>query len=177
MAIHLRTRPGLALRPSDVAREAAAVDARLPPPIVKSVSGAMAESIAVERTSATVLSLFGVLALAIAGIGIYGVVSFVVSQRTYEMGVRIALGASRSAIAQLVLGQGTKPVLIGVVAGWSASLLLARFLESLLFGIRPTDPVTFIMVSMTLIAIGVAAAGIPAWRATRIEPIKALRAD
>jgi predicted permease len=177
MAIHVRTRPGFVVRPDDVIREAAAVDATLPPPMVQSVSGAMAESIAVERTSATVLSLFGLLAVAIAGIGIYGVVSFVVSQRTYEMGVRIALGASRSAIAQLVLGQSTKPVLMGVVAGWCASLLLAGFIEALLFGVRPTDPVTFIAVSVTLVGIGLAAASVPAWRATRIEPIKALRAD
>ena len=119
--------------------------------------------------------LFGATALLLASLGIYGVVSYTVAQRTNEMGIRMALGAPRSGIRSLVLRQSLPPVMLGLGVGVVASLALSRVLSSLLFGIGPGDPVTILAVIGVLSAVAIAAAYIPARRATQVDPITALR--
>jgi len=123
----------------------------------------------------TLVLLFGLTALLLASLGIYGVVSYSVAQRTNEMGIRLALGASSSGIRTLVLRQSLPPVVLGLGAGVIASLALGRALSSLLFGIGVSDPVTVAGAIALLSAVAIIAAYIPARRATRVDPITALR--
>jgi ABC-type antimicrobial peptide transport system permease subunit len=122
----------------------------------------------------TLVLLFGLTALLLASLGIYGVVSYSVAQRTNEMGIRLALGASSSGIRTLVLRQSLPPVVLGLGAGVIASLALGRVLSSLLFGIGVSDPVTIAGAIALLSAVATIAAYIPARRATRVDPITAL---
>jgi ABC-type antimicrobial peptide transport system permease subunit len=132
-------------------------------------------SLAASRAAASASAAFGLLALALAAIGIYGVISYSVSQRTQEIGVRMALGARTWNVYRLILGQGGRAVAIGLAIGLAASAFLTRYLEGLLFGIRGTDPVTFIGISAVLLSAGLLASYIPARRATRVNPSTALR--
>jgi ABC-type antimicrobial peptide transport system permease subunit len=108
-------------------------------------------------------------------VGIYGLVAYAVSQRTREMGVRIALGAGRGNVLRVILNQGFRLALIGVGLGLAASFALTRIMTGLLFGVKPSDPQTFILVTAALLAVALAACWIPAHRATRIDPVVALR--
>ena len=121
------------------------------------------------------LSLAGSMALLLGAIGLYGVIAYSVSQRIREIGIRIALGGQKQDIVRLVLGQGTKVALIGVVLGISMALVLSHFLSSLLYGVKPTDPLTFLAGTIVLVLIALLACYIPARRATRVDPITALR--
>ena len=123
----------------------------------------------------TLVLLFGLTALLLASLGIYGVVSYSVAQRTNEMGIRMALGAPRAGIRSLVLRQSLPPVMLGLGVGVVASLALSRVLSSLLFGIGATDPLTIFAVIALLSAVAMVAAYIPARRATQVDPITALR--
>jgi putative ABC transport system permease protein len=127
------------------------------------------------RFRTVLLALFGALAVFIAAIGIYGVISYSVAQRTQEMGVRIALGAARRDVMKLVVGQGLRLALAGIAIGLVGALALTRFLASLLFEVKPTDPLTFVGVCLTLTAVAVLASYLPARRATKVDPIVALR--
>jgi putative ABC transport system permease protein len=120
-------------------------------------------------------SLFGIAAAFLVCLGIYGLLAYSVAQRQREIGIRMALGAERADVLRMVIGQGLKLVLIGVVIGVAAALALTRFLASLLYGITPTDPLTFIAVSLILIAVALAACYIPACRAANVDPMVALR--
>ena len=115
------------------------------------------------------------MALLLAAVGIYGVMSYLVSQRTREIGVRIALGARTSDVLRLIVGQGLKVVFIGVTIGLLAALALSRLVKSLLFDVTATDPLTFVAVSLLLVCVAVVACFIPARRATKTDPIIALR--
>jgi ABC-type antimicrobial peptide transport system permease subunit len=115
------------------------------------------------------------LALALASVGIYGVISYLVGQRTQEIGIRVAMGASRSDVLRMVLGDGMKMTLIGVGIGIAAALGLTRLMASLLFGVSATDPLTFTAVAMLLSVVALAACYIPARRAMRVDPMVALR--
>jgi putative ABC transport system permease protein len=117
------------------------------------------------------------LALVLAVVGIYGVISHVVSLRTRELGIRIALGAARRDLMEMVLRQGLKPVGLGLMAGFAASVLLTRFLSSLLFQVRPIDFVTSLGVTVTLAAAALPANYLPARRASRVDPVLALRCE
>jgi putative ABC transport system permease protein len=129
------------------------------------------------RMGAVFGGALGLLGLALALVGVYGVVSYAASQRTQEIGVRMALGASRPDILRLVLGRGLILIAAGVGAGTVAGLMVSRVLANFLFSVSPADPVTFIGVPALLGAMALAASGIPAFRATRIDPSVALRGD
>jgi len=135
----------------------------------------ISRSLADKRFSMVLLGIFAVLALVLSSIGIYGVLSYLVGQRTHEIGIRIALGAQRHDVLKLVLGEGTKTALIGVAIGLIAALGLTRLMASLLYGISATDPLTFLAVALVLTSVALAACYIPARRATRVDPIIALR--
>ncbi len=126
---------------------------------------------------AKLFTLFGVLALLVASIGVFSTVSYAVSRRTHEFGVRIALGARSADVVRQVLNEGLKTVITGVVVGLLLTLAAGRLVASLLYGIKPSDPASMAIVAGTLIAIASAAALIPAWRAARSDPVSALRAD
>ncbi|HEX5411608.1 MAG TPA: ABC transporter permease [Terriglobia bacterium] len=125
--------------------------------------------------NATLLLAFAVLSLTLASVGLFGVVSYVVAQRTREIGIRVALGAHKSHVLRLIVGQGMVPTLLGMAIGLAASIALTRFLASLLYGVKPTDPFTFVAVSLILISVALAACYIPARRAAKVDPMVALR--
>ncbi|HEX5410744.1 MAG TPA: ABC transporter permease [Terriglobia bacterium] len=151
------------------------VDKNQPVFAVETMDDVIATLLAPRRFRALLLGLFAMLALVLAAVGIFGVISYSVSQRTREIGIRVALGAERGDVLRAVLGQGLKLALIGVGVGIAGALALTRFLSSMLYGVKPTDPLTFIAVSLILIAVALAACYIPARRATKIDPMVALR--
>lgn len=132
-------------------------------------------SVAQPRFRSLLLGIFAVLALVLAAVGIYGLISYSVAQRTHELGLRMALGSQRQGIFKLILSNALRLVLIGLFIGVVVSLVLTRFISNLLFGIGATDPSTFLWVSFFLVGVAVAASLIPAYRATRIDPLDALR--
>jgi predicted permease len=135
----------------------------------------VSDSIAAQRFSMTLLGIFAGLALVLSAIGIYGVLSYFVGQRTHEVGIRMALGAQRRDVLRLILGQGARMALIGVGIGLVAAVGLTRLMASMLFGVSSTDPLTFGGVALLLTAIACFACYIPALRATRVDPMVALR--
>jgi ABC-type antimicrobial peptide transport system permease subunit len=140
-------------------------------PLEAYVSGKLA-----DRTFALVLlALFGTLSLALASVGIYGVVSYAVAQRTREVGIRMALGAGRGEVLRRLVGEGLLLTLAGLGAGWVAALALTRLMTSMLYGVTPSDPATFLTVSVLLAGVAFLASYIPARRATKVDPIVALR--
>ena len=152
-----------------------AIDPDMPVDAVRTLLAIKLDSLAPRRLTASLLTLFGLLALLIAAAGIGGVLAFSVSQRTREIGVRLALGAQRSEVLTLVLRQGGAMVGAGLVLGTIGAIWLARFMQGLVFGIGPRDPVTLAGVCLTLAAVGVVASLGPARRATAVDPVIALR--
>jgi predicted permease len=142
---------------------------------VQTMENVWASSMAARTFSMILLAIFAGLALIVACVGIYGVISYLVSQRTQEIGVRMALGAQRRDILTLVLGHGTRMTMLGAVAGIAASLALTRLMASQLFGVSSYDPITFASVAVVLMLVGLAACWIPARRAMRVDPMVALR--
>jgi predicted permease len=151
------------------------VDSKLPIDNVSTQSGLIEKSLFRQHLLAILCSLFGGLALILACIGLYGVVSYGVAQRTHEIGIRMALGAQKRDVLRMVVRQGLKLALIGVAIGIGGAFGLTRFLSSLLYGVKPTDPLTFIAVSLILIAVALLACYIPARRASKVDPMVALR--
>jgi ABC-type antimicrobial peptide transport system permease subunit len=135
------------------------------------------ESLISRRMVASLLGGFAVLALFLACAGIYGVLSFVTARRTQEMGIRAAMGASRADLIRLVIGSGSIPVLIGIVVGLGGAIALSRFIESMLFVIKPIDVTTLMAVSSLFLTVALAACLVPAWRAASVDPMSALRQD
>ncbi|MEK6325693.1 MAG: FtsX-like permease family protein [Acidobacteriota bacterium] len=123
------------------------------------------------------LGIFASLALVLASVGIYGVIAYSVTQRTHEIGIRVALGAQSSHVIKLVVGRGMAVVLAGVAIGLAGSLALTRVMTSLLYGVSTTDPMTLAVVPVVLVAVALLASYIPARRATRVDPMIALRCE
>ena len=151
------------------------IDKDQPVSNIRTMEEILADSIARQRFSMLLLAIFAGVALVLAGVGIYGVMSYSVAQRTREIGIRMALGAQTGAVLKLAVGYGMKLVIVGVVIGLIAALMLTRVMATLLFGVTATDPTTFTLISLLLIAVAALASYIPARRATKVNPIIALR--
>jgi ABC-type antimicrobial peptide transport system permease subunit len=135
----------------------------------------LAKSVASNRFVMLLLGTFSVLALGLAAVGLYGAMSYLVTQRTQEIGLRMALGASRMDVFKLVVGKGMRLALIGIGIGLVASLALTRVMRSVLFEVTPTDALTFVIVSVVLLTVTLLACYIPARRATNVDPLTSLR--
>ena len=176
-SVIIRTKPGVApMSISQPVQEALlAGDFQLPATRVRTMESLSLTSTAQQNFNLLLLSLFAALALLLATVGIYGVISYGVTQRTHEIGLRIALGAQRANVVGLVVGQGLALTLIGVGAGLTGAFALTRFLAKMLYGVRPTDPLTFVAVPLLLTGAALLACYIPAHRATKVDPMEALR--
>ncbi|HEX8282764.1 MAG TPA: ABC transporter permease [Pyrinomonadaceae bacterium] len=151
------------------------VDREQPVSNISTMRDVLSESLARERFSMLLLGVFAALALMLAAVGLYGVMSYTVAQRTREIGLRMALGARPSDVLRLVVGQGLRLALAGVVLGLLASFALTGLMKSLLYGVSATDPATLVTISLVLVAVALVASYIPARRATRVDPLIALR--
>jgi putative ABC transport system permease protein len=151
------------------------LDRQVPVTDMRAMEQVIAQSTAPRRFNMVLVGFFAAAALLLAAVGLYGVMSYSVSQRTHEIGVRMTLGASRADVLRMVLGGGLKLVLIGVAAGVAGALATSRLLASFLFEVRPSDPVTFAAVAVILTGIALLASTMPALRATRVDPMVALR--
>ncbi len=156
-------------------KAAAATDPLVPTGAVRSMDQVVSHSLALRSFMMMLLSIFGGLALVLASVGIYGVISYAVSQRTREIGVRMALGARPADVLRMILAEGLRLVAVGVVLGVAASLMLTRLLEGMVYGVRVRDPLIFATVNLLMVAVSLAACYIPARRATRVDPLVALR--
>ena len=159
----------------DVRKAVQQLDPTQPPYGVTTLEGALAESIAPRRFNLLLLGTFAASAVLLALIGIYGVMSYAVTQRTQEIGIRMALGARRSEIVRMVVGQGMAVALTGIAVGIAAAFGLTRLMASLLFDVKPNDPLTFAAVAISLTATALLASCIPALKAARVDPLLALR--
>jgi predicted permease len=175
MTFAVRTRMEQQATSAAISNELKAIDSDMPVYNVASMNEIIRTSLGKERFASMLFGLFAAAALLLGAIGTYGVLSYAVSQRTHEMGVRMALGAGAGNILSLVLGRGARLIAAGLVTGLAGALLFARFLASLLFGVTPRDPQTFTVVSVVLMAVAIAACYIPARRATKVDPMVALR--
>ncbi len=151
------------------------LDPSQPPYGIMTLENALAESVAPRRFNLLLLGTFAASAVLLAVIGIYGVMSYAVTQRTREIGIRMALGARRGEIVRLVVGQGMAVALTGIAAGTAAALGLTRLIATLLFDVKPNDPLTFAAVVIALTATALLASWVPALRAARVDPLLALR--
>jgi putative ABC transport system permease protein len=175
MTVAIRTAGNpLSLLPA--AREAVhSIDRNLPLAVVNTMDKLVESSVGQRKLSMILLGVFSAIAMLLASIGIYGVMSYSVTQRSRELGIRMALGAARGRVLALVVGQGMALAGIGVTIGLVAAFALTRLLTSQLFGVGATDPATFTLVSALLVAIALLATLLPAMRATRVDPVVALR--
>jgi putative ABC transport system permease protein len=160
-----------------VRREAQALDSTVPVFGVSTAEQTLGQTVAQPRFNLILLGAFAVVALLLAAVGIYGILANAVRQRTHEMGIRLALGASPGAVFRLVIGQGMGLAVIGTVVGLGVAFALTRYLESLLYEVKPTDPLTFGGVAFLLIAVAILACYLPARRATQVDPLVALRSE
>jgi len=158
-----------------VERAIHSIDKDLPVFAIRSMDQVLDSSRAQRLLTLALLVSFAALALVLAAVGIYGVISYSVKQRTHELGIRMALGARRGDVLKLILGQGLKLAIIGAVIGLGAAFALTRWMESLLFDVRPTDPLTFAVITFVLLSVALLACWLPARRATKVDPLTALR--
>jgi predicted permease len=162
---------------SAATREVQAIDSQLPVFSIKTMDEYVSSSVAAPRFNTTLLSIFASIALVLTIIGLYGVMSYSVAQRTNEIGIRMALGAQTRDVLGMIVKDGVKIVGIGLLLGIGGALLLTRLLETLLFGVTTRDPVTFLFIAGLLSLVAMLACCIPALRATRVDPLEALRCE
>ncbi len=175
MTLHLRYEGPTGALADSVRRAITDAGPGIPTPRVGTAAAAMAGAVALQRTNARLLTLFGALATLIATIGVYGVVSFTVNQRMHEIGVRVALGARPRDVRSMIVAGSGRPLLVGAALGLLVASLLARPLAPLLFGVGPRDPATYGLVVLGVLAAGLAATHGPARRATRVDPLRVFR--
>jgi ABC-type antimicrobial peptide transport system permease subunit len=175
MSLVLRTTADAPQIASDIRNLAASLNPNIPVSEVRNFNGVVSESTSQSRSVMWLFISFGASALILAAVGTYGVVSYATAQRIYEMGVRVALGATRMSIFQLVMRQSLRLVLVGLAIGIAASLALTRMMSGFLYGVTATDPMTFLTVGILLTAIALLAGYFPARRAARVDPMIALR--
>ena len=175
MAIAARTQANPESMAQTVKQQIWKIDSQLPVTDVRTMNEVSAESFAARRFNMLLLGIFAGLALVLAAVGIYGVMSYAVTQRTQEIGIRMALGARATDVLKLIIRNGMALTLLGVVIGVAGALALTRLLTTLLFGVTPTDKPTFIAVSAVLILVALLACYLPARRATKVDPLVALR--
>lgn len=160
-----------------VRRAVRALDPDVPISDVRTMEGVVAATTATPRFAGSVLGPFAAIALVLAAVGIHGVLSYVVSRRAREIGVRMALGAEPAKVRPVVLAQGLTWGAAGAAVGLALAPLGVRVLRSVVYGVSPTDPATFIVVLVTLLVVSVAAAALPARRATRVDPMACLKVE
>jgi ABC-type antimicrobial peptide transport system permease subunit len=160
-----------------VRREVEKVDPNMPVHSISSMDQIIARSMADRRFALELLGVFAAVALLLAAIGIYGVMSYSFSQRTHEIGIRVALGAQRTNILVMAIGEGMQLVVIGLAIGLIGAGAMTRFVRAMLFDVSPFDPATFAVISATLAAVAFLACYVPARRATRVDPLVALREE
>lgn len=177
MNVVARTTLPLATLAPMLTRAVSHVDPTVPVARLREMDDVFNESIQRPRLLAQLLTLFSALALLLAAIGTYGVLAYMVAERRLEIGIRIALGAARSTVFSQVVAHGLKLTIAGVVVGLAGALALNRVIESLLFGVQPTDAPTLAMVTATITLVAVVACALPAWRASRVSANVVLRAD
>jgi putative ABC transport system permease protein len=176
LAVVLRS----AVPPLSIAQTAVAtihrIDPGMPVDEVKTMDAILDETTSSQRFSATLLAVFAAVALVLASVGIYSVLSYIVRGRSREIGIRTALGASTSAVVRMVIGEGMGPAAIGIALGAAATLVTGRLLQKLVFGVSASDPLTLAIVTGALALVALLASLIPAYRASRVDPIAVLRA-
>ena len=160
-----------------VRNEIRAMDANLPVANIRPMTEVLSTALATPRLTGFLMGAFAAIALTLAAVGIYGVLAYLVARRTHEIGIRLAVGANRSQVLALVLTQGLTLAGAGIAVGVIAALLLTRLMQSLLYQVRPQDPWTFVTVSLALVGVALLASAVPAFRATRVSPLIALRTE
>ena len=175
--LHLAVRTGVdpSLVFTSIRSAVAAIDSQIALDDLKTMDSAIDKSLAPQRFNLALVALFAVLAIFLAAVGVYGVLSYSISQRTREIGVRIALGAQRGRVLRMAVGEGMKLAILGTAVGMAGGFVLTRLMASLLFGITARDPLTFAAVGVVVALVSFAACYIPARRAMRVDPIVALR--
>jgi len=177
MTLVVKTAADPAAQAATVRQEIRSMDASLPVADVRTMADVLGATLSAPRFTGMLLGVFAALALALSAIGIYGVLSYLVSRRTREIGIRVAIGAGRGEVLRLVLQQGLVLALAGVAIGIAAATWLTRLMRGLLHGVTPGDPLTFVFVGLSLSLVAVLASAVPAWRATRVNPVAALKSE
>jgi ABC-type antimicrobial peptide transport system permease subunit len=171
----VRGRLDTALIPVELREQVQFVNPELPVFGAQMLTEVVTDSLSERRFSMEIVGMFALTALLLAALGIYGVISYLVGERTHEIGIRLALGAQRATILRMVLRQGLGLVLAGAAVGLVCALIVSHWMAGLLYGVRPTDAVTFAGVALLLIGVALLACYIPARRAIRVDPLVALR--
>jgi putative ABC transport system permease protein len=177
LAVAIRSQLDQAALVASVRRAVQQIDPNMPIAAVQTMQEKLKGALATRRLMLALFSLFAVVALSLAAIGLYGVVSYSVARRTQESGIRLALGAQTRDVMRLFVIQGMKPALLGMGIGLAAAFGLTRLMVSLLFGVGATDPLTFAVIALLLTGVALLACYFPARRATKVDPLAALRRE
>jgi ABC-type antimicrobial peptide transport system permease subunit len=175
--LHVRTQRDAAALTPTIRKEIQSLDPALPLINITTMEETIRQGLWASRTGAALLSIFGLLALLLAAIGVYGIMSYTVGKRTREIGIRMAIGAQRGDVMRLILNRGLLIAAAGLVVGLGSAFLTARYFQNFLFGIGASDGVTYAAIAVILSAVALLACFLPAHRATKVDPLIALRTD